>query len=122
MTVASILIVDDNPTNLFVLRLMLRKLGYDVLEAVGGEASVDLALQHRPRLVLMDLRMPGMDGMAAAESIRTQLGEHAPIIVAVTASVTPEQRQACAASGFAGLIPKPVDFSELAGFVSRYAA
>ncbi len=122
MTQPHILIVDDNPTNLFVLRMMLRKLGYETLEAVDGQSGVELALERRPRLVLMDLRMPGMDGMAAAESIRKSLGDGAPIIVAVTASVTPEQRHACAESGFAGLIPKPVDFGELAEYVSRFAA
>ena len=122
MTKGLILIVDDNATNLFILRMMLSKLGYEALEAADGQSGVDMALAQRPRLVLMDLRMPRMDGMAAAEYIRNCLGESAPVIVAVTASVTPEQRHACAVSGFAGLIPKPVNFGELADVVSRFAA
>ena len=121
MTHGAILIVDDNSTNLFVLRMMLRKLGHDAIEAQEGEAGVEMALALRPRLVLMDLRMPHLDGMAAAARIQDALGAAAPFIVAVTASVTPEQRDACAASGFAGLIAKPIQFDELVDIVSRFA-
>lgn len=120
MSMGDILIVDDNPTNLFVLRMMLRKLGHEALEARDGRAGVEMTLARRPRLLLLDLRMPEFDGMAAAAEIRDALGKEAPPIVAVTASVTAEQREACAASGFAGLIAKPVDFNELAEVVSRH--
>lgn len=115
-----ILIVEDNATNLFILRSMLRKLGHQPLEAVDGRGGVAMTLEHRPGLVLMDLRMPEMDGMAAAAAIRAALGPEAPPLIAVTATITPEQRAACANAGFAGLIAKPVAFAELAETVSRH--
>lgn len=121
MTDGDILIVEDNATNLFILRSMLRKLGHRPLEATDGRAGVDMTLTHRPRLVLMDLRMPEMDGMAAAAAIRAALGDAAPPMVAVTATITPEQRASCETAGFAGLIAKPVVFGELAEIVARFA-
>jgi len=120
MTQGDILIVDDNSTNLFVLRMMLRRLGHEPLEASDGLSGIALAVEHKPQLLFMDLRMPGVDGMTAAERIRHALGQDAPPIVAVTASVTEQQRDACASSGFAGLIAKPVDFDEVADYVTRF--
>ena len=122
MTRGAILIVDDNATNLFVLRAMLSKLGYEAIEAKDGQSGVDLALALQPRLVLMDLRMPQMDGMAAAAHIRSVLGDEAPAIVAVTASVTREQRDVCTAAGFAALLAKPIKFEELVDIVARFTA
>lgn len=116
----AVLIVDDNTTNMFVLRMMLRKLGHEPIEAQEGRAGLALALERRPKLVLMDLRMPHLDGMATAACIRQELGDAAPAIVAVTATVTPEQRNACAAAGFVALIAKPVQFDELAEIMARF--
>lgn len=120
MTTPSILVVEDNPANLFVLRSMLAKLGHTPLEAQDGRAGVAMSLAHRPRLVLMDLRMPAMDGIAAAEEIRAALGTDAPPIVAVTATVTSEQREHCSDAGFAAMLAKPISFTELAAVVQRH--
>ena len=123
MSVAGpILVVEDNSANLLVLRMMLRKLGHQVLEAKNGRSGVEMAVAHRPRLILMDLRMPEMDGISAATEIRTTLGSDAPTIIAVTATITPEQRVQCADTGFAELIAKPVSFAELSEILARYSA
>ncbi len=99
---------------------MLRKLGHEVIEAPNGRIGVELALLHRPRLVLMDLRMPEMDGISAAAEIREILGADSPVLVAVTATITPEQQAECAETGFAEVIAKPINFSALSEIVTRY--
>jgi CheY-like chemotaxis protein len=116
-----ILVVEDNSANLLVLRMMLRRMGHEVIEAKNGRTGVDMAVAHRPRLVLMDLRMPEMDGISAASEIRSTMGAGAPTMVAVTAKITPEQRVQCEETGFADLIAKPVSFAHLSEIVERYA-
>lgn len=108
-----ILIVEDNPSNLFILQAMLRKHGYEPLVAHDGLEGVAMAEAHQPRLVLMDLSMPRMDGIAAAIEINRRLPGLGIVIVAVTASVTDEQRRKCAAAGFSGLLPKPINMPDL---------
>ncbi len=116
-----ILVVEDNSANLLVLRMMLRKMGYEVIEAQNGRSGVDMAIAYRPRLILMDLRMPEMDGISAATEIRTAMGDDAPTMVAVTATITPEQRVQCADTGFADLVAKPISFTHLSEIVTRYS-
>jgi CheY-like chemotaxis protein len=116
----TILIVEDNPVNALILRSLLRKRGYDPLVAQDGMEGVTMAEQHRPRLVLMDLNMPRMDGFQAAAEIRKRLEGDEVTIVAVTANVTDSQQDACAAAGFAGLLAKPLDFEELIATVRRW--
>lgn len=80
-----------------------------------------MALAYRPRLILMDLNMPRMDGLSSAREIRRRLPDHEMIIVAVTANVTDEQMKDCEDAGFAGLLPKPLDFVALGETVRRWA-
>lgn len=115
-----ILIVEDNPSNLFILQAMLRKHGYEPLIARDGLEGVAMAEAHRPRLVLMDLSMPKMDGVSAALEIQRRLPGQPIAIVAVTASVTDEQRQECDAAGFSGLLPKPINLADLISTVHHY--
>lgn len=115
-----ILIVEDNPSNLFILQAMLRKHGYEPLIARDGFEGVAMAEAHRPRLVLMDLSMPRMDGVSAALEIQRRLPGQPIAIVAVTASVTDEQRRQCDAAGFSGLLPKPINLPDLISTVHRH--
>lgn len=117
----AILIVEDNAVNLMVLRALLRKKGYEPLVAKDGLEGLEMALAYRPRLILMDLNMPRMDGFASAAEIRRRLPGHDIVIVAVTANFTDEQIQACKAAGFAGLLPKPLDFVALGATVEKFA-
>lgn len=117
----AILIVEDNDVNLMVLRALLRKKGYEPLVAKDGIEGLEMALAHRPRLILMDLNMPRMDGFASASEIRRRLPDHDMIIVAVTANVTEAQVEACEAAGFAGLLPKPLNFAALGETVRKWA-
>jgi CheY-like chemotaxis protein len=114
-----ILIVEDNAVNAMILRTMLRKRGFDPMVAVDGVEGVTLSERHRPRLILMDLQMPRLDGFAAAAEIRRTAGCATPTIVAVTASAAGEVVDACEAAGFAGVLAKPIEYDDLIATVSR---
>ena len=103
-----VLIVDDEPVNRLVLSRMLSARGHGVIEAASGQAAIELASDHRPGLILMDINMPGMTGVEAAQRILETLGNAAPPIVAVTANDTSAQRLECEAAGFLGFIGKPL--------------
>jgi CheY-like chemotaxis protein len=118
----AILIVEDNKVNAMILRSMLRKRGYDPVVAVDGVEGVTLSDRHHPRLILMDLQMPRLDGFAAAAEIRRKGGGASPTIVAVTANAGIEVRDACEAAGFAGVLSKPIDYDDLIATVRRLLA
>ena len=120
MSVHPILIVEDNSVNVLILRTMLRKYGYEPIVATDGQEGVAMCETHRPKLVLMDINMPSMDGIAAATEIRRRSLDAAPAIVAVTADASDAQRAACAEAGFAGVLPKPLDLEALITVVRRW--
>lgn len=115
-----ILIVEDNQVNVMILRAMLRKRGYEPIVASSGREGIELTQRHRPRLVLMDLHMPELDGFATTSEIlgRTDCGE--PIILAVTANVGADTHTACRAAGFAGILAKPIVYDDLISAVESY--
>jgi two-component system, sensor histidine kinase and response regulator len=115
----SILVVDDNEVNALIMRAMLRKHGYEPLVAPNGREGIAMVEAHRPRLVLMDLQMPCLDGYAATAEIRRRVGPP-PVIVAVTANAGSEVRAACQDAGFAGVLAKPVVIEELIALVRRH--
>ncbi len=65
-----ILVVEDNETNLYLIRFMLQKSGYEVIEAMDGETGVELAAKEKPDLILMDIQLPDIDGLEATKAIR----------------------------------------------------
>ena len=101
---------------------MLRKQGHEPLLATNGHEGIELSRVHRPRLILMDLQMPLLDGYAAANEIRQRSDEaHGePVIVAVTANVTGDVRAVCRDAGFASVLAKPIILQELSEVVERY--
>lgn len=113
----TILVAEDSDTNRLIIRLMLERGGYTPLLASDGEMAVEMAVRHRPEVVLMDISMPRLDGIAAAREIRRLMPGDTPFLVAVTAAVTHEQRTACRAEGFVSYIEKPIDADELLGVV-----
>ena len=116
-----ILIVEDNRTNALILRTMLQKSGYASVVATDGAEGVEMADRLKPRLVLLDLHMPRLDGFAAAAEIRRRAGSQAPAIIAVTANASPEVHAACLACGFAAVLSKPVFLDALAATLRSFA-
>lgn len=105
----TILIVEDNLLNLELVSDLLADEGYSTQQAQSGEEGLRLAKLAPPSLILMDLRMPGMDGYATLRALRANPGTaHVPI-VALTAQAMNGDEQAVLAAGFDGYISKPID-------------
>ena len=115
-----ILIVEDNPLNLELVRDILTAEGYQVLEAVDGPAGVALASSETPELILMDLQLPGLDGLQATAQIRSDPRLRDVPIVAVTAHAMKGDDDRARAAGCDGFISKPIQVREFVAAVDRY--
>jgi two-component system cell cycle response regulator DivK len=107
-----ILIVEDNEKNRKLVRDVLQHRGYRTLEAETGEDGVRLAREHRPALVLMDIQLPGIDGIAALGQLRGDAATRGIPVIAVTASAMTHDRQKILAAGFDGYQTKPINLRE----------
>jgi len=114
------LVVEDFEDSRFMMRRLLEMAGYRVVEASDGEEAVKLALRERPELILMDLSLPKLDGLAAARRIRRQRGFGRVPIVAVSAHDSPESRSEALAAGCNEYVTKPIDFDQLKLLVNRF--
>jgi two-component system cell cycle response regulator DivK len=110
-----ILIIEDNDKNLKLLRDVLQVKGYETIEATTAEEGLPLARAQRPALVLMDIQLPGIDGITAFRRLRSEpITEGIPVI-AVTASAMTLDKAKIMQAGFDGYQPKPIrvkDFTE----------
>jgi two-component system, cell cycle response regulator DivK len=122
MTLIRILVVEDNLKNRKLVRDVLRHSGYDVLEATTGEDGVRMARDLAPDLILMDLQLPGIDGVEALRLIRAEPETRQVPAVAVTAFAMPEDRQRAFDSGFNGYVPKPISVRSLPQQVHDFLA
>jgi two-component system, cell cycle response regulator DivK len=104
-----VLIVEDNEKNMKLARDVLRFNDFRTVEATTGEDALPMAREHLPDLVLMDIALPGIDGVEAARQIRAAPETAAIPIVALTASVMDTDRARFVEAGFAGLIAKPIN-------------
>jgi len=108
-----LLVVEDNPLNAKLLRDVLLATGYELLESTTAEEGLRIARERKPDLILMDIRLPGMDGATALNEIKSDATtRHIPVI-AVTASVMPSQRSDILAAGFDGYQAKPLSVKSL---------
>jgi two-component system, cell cycle response regulator DivK len=108
-----LLLVEDFEDSRFMMRRLLEMAGYQVVEATDGEQAVQLAIEARPALILMDLSLPKLDGLAATRRIRNQRGFAKIPIVAVSAHDSPESRNEALAAGCDEFMTKPIDFDHL---------
>jgi PAS domain S-box-containing protein len=109
-----LLVAEDNHVNQKVARLMLRKLGYEADVAASGEEVIEALQRQRYDVVLMDVQMPGMDGLEATRRLRAQLPtERQPFVVALTASALPSDVERCRQAGMDAHLAKPVHPAEL---------
>jgi two-component system, cell cycle response regulator DivK len=114
-----VLIVEDNARNMTLVRDVLGYAGYRTLEAGDGERGVALARSHQPDLILMDIQLPGMDGVEALALLREDASTAAIPVVALTAFAMEEDRERFLAAGFRGYLEKPLSVRELPGQVAR---
>ena len=119
MAGALILIVEDNDKNLKLVRDVLTFKGYDVIAAETGEEGVRLARERCPSLVLMDIRLPGIDGVEALRRLRAERATRRIPVMAMTASVMTEDRQKVMGAGFDAYQSKPLNVTEFVAAVAQ---
>ena len=112
MTGELILIVEDNDKNRKLVRDVLTFKGYGVIETETGEEGVQLTRERSPRLVLMDIRLPGIDGVEALRRLRAEETTREIPVMAMTASVMSEDRQKIMAAGFDAYQSKPINVTD----------
>lgn len=117
--VKTVLVVEDFEDNRFMMRRLLEMSGYRVIEAVNGQEAVDKACAERPDLILMDLSLPHLDGLAATRRIRAYDGLGKVPIVAVSAHDTADFHADALAAGCNEYVTKPIDFDQLEHLLSR---
>ena len=117
-----ILIVEDNAVTLTLLRDVLAANGYRILEAPSAEDGLALARAERPQLILMDVQLPGMDGLTALRTLREMPETMRTPVIAVTALAMKDDRERLLSAGFDGYLEKPVNVRELPSYVRGYLA
>ena len=116
---ARILVVDDDARNLRLTVTVLEQAGHEVLSALGGAQGIEAALAHAPDLVLMDVQMPGMDGIAVLRHLRAEPRTATLKVVALTALAMKGDAERLLQEGFDGYLEKPIRYKE---FLARVAA
>lgn len=115
-----ILIVDDNPHNLKLARVVLSQEGHDVRTASDAEQALELLEQFHPRVVLMDIQLPGMDGLELTRRLKADPARRDIVIIALTAYAMKGDEEKARAAGCDGYLSKPVDIDELGRAVARH--
>jgi two-component system, cell cycle response regulator DivK len=115
-----ILVVEDNAKNMTLLRDVLRATGYRTLEASTGGHALKLATEHGPALVLMDIRLPDMDGVEALSRLRMDERTAFIPVLAITAQAMKGDSERFKEAGFDGYLSKPVDIDELLATVEQH--
>lgn len=119
----SILVVEDNALNLELARLILEVNGYEVLPALDAEECLAVLAARRPDLILMDVQLPGKDGLQLTRELRATPATHDLLIVAMTAHAMADDVRRAAEAGCDGYLTKPIDTrvlaEQVAAFISR---
>ncbi len=114
-----VMVVEDFEDNRFMMRRLLEMSGYSVVEAMNGEEAVEIARREQPNLILMDLSLPLLDGLAATRRIRQHAELRDVPIVAVSAHDTADFHADALAAGCNDYVTKPIDFDQLEGLLIR---
>jgi two-component system, cell cycle response regulator DivK len=115
-----ILIVDDNQLNLKLTRILLEKNGYSVRTAGNGNEALTLLEEFSPKLILMDVQLPGMDGLELTRRIKNNPARQAVLVVALTAYAMKGDEEKARAAGCDGYITKPIDTRTLPAQIREY--
>jgi two-component system, cell cycle response regulator DivK len=119
---ATILIVEDNPTNMRLATFLAESAGHTVLAATDAESGVTVAREKHPQLILMDIQLPGMDGLAAISLLKGDPSTHAIPVIALTALAMKGDEERIRAAGCDGYIAKPMRYKEFLASIAAQLA
>jgi CheY-like chemotaxis protein len=117
-----ILIVDDNRVNLKLARVLLSAEGYNVQTAEDAGEALAMLRESRPRLILMDIQLPGMDGLEATRRLKADPATRDIIVIALTAYAMKGDHEKALSAGCDGYVTKPIDTRALPGMIASYLA
>jgi CheY-like chemotaxis protein len=117
--VKNILVVEDNEKNMYLITFILNKMGHRVIQAVTGEEGVARAVEERPDLILMDIQLPGIDGLEATKRIR-EAGIASTPIIAITSFAMSGDRERLLSAGCNGYIEKPIAPETIMGQIASF--
>jgi len=115
-----ILVVDDNPANAALLAFLLQKHGYDIRTAADANEALEILSEFSPRLIMMDLQLPGMDGLALTRRLKADPKTRGILIIALTAYAMKGDDERARAAGCDGYVSKPIDTRALPGVVAEF--
>lgn len=115
-----ILVIEDNETNMYLIGFILRKNSHEVIEARTGEEGVELAIKDKPDLVLMDIQLPGIDGLEATRRIRKSEADNELPIITLTSYAMTGDREKSLAAGCTGYIEKPINPDTFMSEIEKY--
>ena len=115
-----ILVVEDNEKNMYLISFILKKNKYEVIEAWNGEQGIELAIKEKPDLIIMDIQLPGIDGLEATKKIKeSEKASRIPIIALTSYAMTGDREKALNA-GFAEYIEKPINLKTFIADIKKY--
>jgi CheY-like chemotaxis protein len=120
MTGEPILVVDDNPTNLKLMRVLLETEGYEVRTAMDAKEALVTLQTFRPRLILMDIQLPGLDGLSLTRQLKAEAATRDIVILALTSYAMKGDEEKALAAGCDGYISKPIDTRTLPGVIAQH--
>ncbi|MEP6733661.1 MAG: response regulator [bacterium] len=115
---AKVLVVEDNPANMTLAKFLLQSAGHEVLAAIDAEAGLTLARAEQPDLILMDIQLPGMDGLAATAELKRDTATRAIPVIALTALAMKGDEERIRAAGCDGYIAKPLAYKDFLATVA----
>jgi two-component system cell cycle response regulator DivK len=115
-----LLIVDDNAINLKLARVLLQSEGYTVYTATDAEVAIRVLGSVKPRIILMDLQLPGRDGLELTRRLKANAATREIVIIAVTASAMKGDEERARAAGCDGYVAKPIDIESLPKLIARH--
>jgi CheY-like chemotaxis protein len=116
----TLLIIEDNDQNLYLMRFLLEKRGFDVIGAEDGIKGIEMAIAHRPLGILLDIQLPEMDGYAVAAELKKHRELNEIPIIAVTSYAMVGDRENILAAGATGYIEKPINPETFVDEIIRY--
>jgi two-component system cell cycle response regulator DivK len=117
---ATVLIVEDNPANLALAIFLLQSAGHTVLTAADAEAGLTLARDEQPHLILMDIQLPGMDGLEATATLKRDDATRAIPVIALTALAMKGDEERIRAAGCDGYIAKPLAYRDFLAIIAAH--